>query len=385
MNKFCVLSLALLWTATASAAEDFDGSRPMDCKPLQVHDCLPTEKTCKPPKPEPGKDETMHVDVARMSVKTPFRNDTLPIASYEFNAESLVMQGTSLEFVWSATIHRTNGKLIITLADREGAYVIFGQCALSVAVRSATSRAKFLDIDRSGLTDGDEPARDKRLRSGERGRVASFGKPLDECAERAMVIDFASACSQSSVSASSSSQCAPCARASRIAPRIDASAFACWPRASAMLPLSQEKLWQVDSLPVGVYDLKRLLELFLGAAPVAVQKERLRGISQRFALLPAIIPSAMFFSYAARICRKPSSGLPRRTSAQPRNQRQAALPWASANSSTSECISSASAATRSVSPKRISQSASNQIVTISAIGCASPRARVYACCSRSRA
>ena len=139
MNKFCVLSIALLLAATARAAEDFDGSRPMDCKPLQTHDCLPTEKMCTPLKPEAGKDETMHVDVARMSVKTPFRNDTLPIASFEFNTESLVMQGTSVEVVWSATIHRTNGKLIIAIADREGAYVIFGQCALSAAVRSATS------------------------------------------------------------------------------------------------------------------------------------------------------------------------------------------------------------------------------------------------------
>ena len=68
----------------------------MDCKPLQTHDCLPTAKICTPLKAEAGKreDETMHVDVARMSVQTPFRNDTLPIASFEFNTESLVMQGT---------------------------------------------------------------------------------------------------------------------------------------------------------------------------------------------------------------------------------------------------------------------------------------------------
>jgi hypothetical protein len=137
MNKFCVLPIALVLAGTASAAEDFNGSRPMDCKPLQTHDCLPTQTTCTPLKPEAGKDETMHVDIAGMSVKTPFRNDTLPISSFGFNTESLVMQGTSLEVVWSATIHRTNGKLIIAIADREGAYVIFGQCALSGAVRSA--------------------------------------------------------------------------------------------------------------------------------------------------------------------------------------------------------------------------------------------------------
>ena len=131
MNKLCLLSLALLLAATARAAEDFDGSRPLDCKPLQTHDCLPTEKICTPLKPEAGKDETMHVDVANMSVQTPFRNTALPIASFAFNAESLVMQGTSIEVVWSATIHRTNGKLIIAIADREGANIIFGQCALA--------------------------------------------------------------------------------------------------------------------------------------------------------------------------------------------------------------------------------------------------------------
>jgi hypothetical protein len=138
MNKFCVLSIALLLAATASVAEDFNGSRAMDCKPLQTHDCLPTKKTCTPLKPEAGKDETMHVDVATMSVQTPFRNDTLPIASFGFNTESLVMQGTSVEVVWSATIHRTTGKLIIAIADREGAYVIFGQCAVAGAKPPAT-------------------------------------------------------------------------------------------------------------------------------------------------------------------------------------------------------------------------------------------------------
>ena len=104
MNKFCILSLAVLFAATAGAGEDFDGSRPMECKPIQTHDCLPTEKMCTPLKPEAGKDETLHVDVAKMSVKTPFRTDTLPIASYEFNTESLVMQGTSLELIDTAAM-----------------------------------------------------------------------------------------------------------------------------------------------------------------------------------------------------------------------------------------------------------------------------------------
>jgi hypothetical protein len=103
----------------------------MDCKPATGHDCLPTEQTCKPLKPEPGKDLTLHVDVEKMTLKTPYRNDAMPIQSFSFNSKSLVLQGTSLEMVWNATIHRTTGRLTLTIADREGAYVVFGQCSLA--------------------------------------------------------------------------------------------------------------------------------------------------------------------------------------------------------------------------------------------------------------
>lgn len=129
MHKLWLASIALLST-TAPAAEDFDGSRPMACLPSQGHDCLPTEKTCKPLLPERGKDLRMHFDVAHRSVRTPYRNETLPIQSLGANTESLVMQGTTLQLVWSATIHRRTGRLTVAIADREGAYVIFGQCTL---------------------------------------------------------------------------------------------------------------------------------------------------------------------------------------------------------------------------------------------------------------
>jgi hypothetical protein len=133
---------ALLASAAliAESSEEFNGSRPMDCQPLSGHDCLPTEKACKPLKPEPGKNLNLHVDVGNMSMKTPYRNDTLPIQSFSFNTKSLVLQGTSLELVWSATIHRTTGRLTMAIADREGAYVIFGQCKIATESTSKNSK-----------------------------------------------------------------------------------------------------------------------------------------------------------------------------------------------------------------------------------------------------
>ena len=131
MKTLCLLAVAALSSSAALAAEEFNGSRPMDCAPTTGHDCLPNEQSCKPLKPESGKRLNLHVDVANMSLKTPYRNDTLPIQSFSFNTKSLVMQGTSLELVWSATIHRTTGRLTVAIADREGAYIVFGQCKLS--------------------------------------------------------------------------------------------------------------------------------------------------------------------------------------------------------------------------------------------------------------
>jgi hypothetical protein len=124
---FGIASLAL--AQIVSASEPFDGSQPMNCKPSSGFDCLPGQSACKQLQPESGKDLTMLIDIHAKALKTPYKKDPLPIASVSFNTASLVLQGTSLEFAWSATVHRTTGALKIAVVDREGTYVVFGQCA----------------------------------------------------------------------------------------------------------------------------------------------------------------------------------------------------------------------------------------------------------------
>ena len=130
MNKMLWVSMMMLSTGVA-LGEDFNGSKPMSCAALQGRDCLPTEAACKDLKPEAGKDLNLLIDVAKKQVRTPYRYDLLPIKTTTNNTKSLILQGTSLEYAWNATIHRTTGRLTIVIADREGAYVIFGQCKLA--------------------------------------------------------------------------------------------------------------------------------------------------------------------------------------------------------------------------------------------------------------
>jgi hypothetical protein len=138
MKKLCLLTIGVLASAGALGSDEpFNGTKPMDCQPLAGHDCLPAEQSCKPLKPEPGKNLNLHIDVDKMTMKTPYRNDAVPIQSFSFNAKSLVLQGQASELVWSATVHRTTGKLTMAIADREGAYIVFGQCKLATAAPAA--------------------------------------------------------------------------------------------------------------------------------------------------------------------------------------------------------------------------------------------------------
>jgi hypothetical protein len=133
MKSFLWASIALaLSMGTASAAEQFDGSQPMSCKPLKGHDCLPTEDSCKPLKPESEADKSaeLGIDVAKLAIHSPFRTSTLPIQHATQNRESLVLQGADLQFAWSTVVNRTTGAMTLTIADRKGAYVVFGQCRI---------------------------------------------------------------------------------------------------------------------------------------------------------------------------------------------------------------------------------------------------------------
>lgn len=138
MKNWHSITAALLLMTSTAGAEPFDGSQPMSCEPTVGHDCLPKENSCKQLQPEEGKDLQLHIDVKNKSLRTPYRYDALPIQNVGTNRSSLTLQGTSLELVWSATVHRTTGRLTLAIADREGAYVIFGQCKIASAEEGMT-------------------------------------------------------------------------------------------------------------------------------------------------------------------------------------------------------------------------------------------------------
>jgi hypothetical protein len=129
-NTRClVLGLGLAFAAVAAAA-DFDGTAPLACTGLEGYSCE-SGKACSKVKPESNTPPVIAIDPANKTVKTPYRTDLLPIANSALNNEQLQLQGTSEKFAWSAVVKRKTGQVTVTIADRVGAYVIFGQCKVS--------------------------------------------------------------------------------------------------------------------------------------------------------------------------------------------------------------------------------------------------------------
>jgi hypothetical protein len=129
--RIAAVTLGVAYCAAAAAA-DLDGSQPLTCAGLAGYSCEPGA-ACSKLKPEAGSKikPEMHIDFAGKTVKTPYRTSLLPIQNSAVNEEQLQMQGTDLKFAWSAVVNRKTGKVTVTVADRVGAYVIFGECKAS--------------------------------------------------------------------------------------------------------------------------------------------------------------------------------------------------------------------------------------------------------------
>ncbi len=106
---------------------DIDGSVPLTCTGVSGVSCDPA-KPCTKLKPESDIKPVVLIDPVKKTVKTPYRTDLLPIMNSATNNEQLQLQGTAEKFAWSAVVNRQTGKMTVTIADRVGAYVIFGQC-----------------------------------------------------------------------------------------------------------------------------------------------------------------------------------------------------------------------------------------------------------------
>ena len=124
----CLAFIAMLWSVVASA-DSVDGTAPLECAAVHGHDCLPDKTTCSPLKPATKIEPVLRIDFAKGEVRSPFRTELLRVTHSTATNESLILQGGEERgFAWSALVKKKDGAFTVSIADREGAYVVFGTC-----------------------------------------------------------------------------------------------------------------------------------------------------------------------------------------------------------------------------------------------------------------
>jgi len=115
--------------ASIVAAEDsFDGTKTLLCASIEAIDCTPGEPCEKGLPEEMGAPQFMRIDFTKKEIIGPKRNTA--IRQLDKNDEQLMLQGYEVGMGWTLALDRMTGKMTVTLAGGEQAFVIFGVCTV---------------------------------------------------------------------------------------------------------------------------------------------------------------------------------------------------------------------------------------------------------------
>jgi hypothetical protein len=120
------LLAAALLLSTQAYAEDFDGSKPLICAPVEAIDCAPGQDCVRGTPDDIGAPSFIRIDFAGKTITSAKR--TTPIESSADTGNQLLLRGTELGYGWTLALDHASGKMSATLTDTDGAFVMFGSC-----------------------------------------------------------------------------------------------------------------------------------------------------------------------------------------------------------------------------------------------------------------
>lgn len=120
-----VVAAGVLTCASAQAA-DFDGSRTLLCANIEARDCVAGEECVRGLPGDVGAPQFMRIDFARKLVAGPKREAAIKLIEQSNN--ELLLQGTELGYAWSIALSQETGETVVTILNRDGAFVLFGAC-----------------------------------------------------------------------------------------------------------------------------------------------------------------------------------------------------------------------------------------------------------------
>lgn len=128
MKKFESAGLAAIFflNSALACAGDFDGSKTLICATTEANVCDPGFACDRARPADVGAPKFLTIDFAKKTIAGPLR--TTPIVSMNTSQEQILMQGTELGLAWTVVLDTTSGEITMMLANRDDAFVLFGDC-----------------------------------------------------------------------------------------------------------------------------------------------------------------------------------------------------------------------------------------------------------------
>jgi hypothetical protein len=117
---------ALATLAVPAIGGDFDGSKRLICATVQAMDCAVGQDCGRGLPDDIGAPAFMRIDFEKKTVTGTTRSS--PVLFMEKSDQQLLLQGTELGYAWTIALDQAAGKMTVTLANHDGAFVLFGNC-----------------------------------------------------------------------------------------------------------------------------------------------------------------------------------------------------------------------------------------------------------------
>ena len=125
------LALCLSIASLPAAADGFDGSQPLICATNEAFECGPADQCLKGTADGMNVPQFIWLDFEQKMVraKRPDGEErTSDIQGLTQNAGTLILHGVQDGLGWSMAITQAGGKMTLTAAGEQVAFVVFGAC-----------------------------------------------------------------------------------------------------------------------------------------------------------------------------------------------------------------------------------------------------------------
>ncbi len=130
MRRVATLSLAsLLGVAAAASAADFDGNQALVCTFESAAACDGDAQCGTVTSADIDLPDSIGVDFKGRRLHSPDGQRTSPIDATAVTDAALIAQGNQNGRGWSMAIDRASGRMVGTIAEPDGVFVVTGSCA----------------------------------------------------------------------------------------------------------------------------------------------------------------------------------------------------------------------------------------------------------------